>query len=159
MIQINITINGQEFELQVEPTLTLLDVLRELGAYSVKKGCGEGECGSCGVLIDGIYCKSCLILAGQANGREITTVEALGNINDPHPLQTAFVEEGAVQCGYCIPSMLLAAHALLEDNPNPDEHAIREGLDGNLCRCTGYVKQIVAVKRAVTEMRGGVDND
>ncbi|MBU1538127.1 (2Fe-2S)-binding protein, partial [Myxococcota bacterium] len=153
MISISFVVNGQYFDdISVEPNQTLLDFLRELGVKSVKKGCGEGDCGACGVIIDGIYVKSCLVLAAQANGREILTVESLGTVEEPHPLQVAFVDEGAVQCGYCIPSMLLAAERLLNRIPDPDENEIRQALDGNLCRCTGYVKQISAVQKAAQMM-------
>ncbi|MBU1218267.1 (2Fe-2S)-binding protein [Myxococcota bacterium] len=153
MIQISLNINGEDFDVDVSPDLTLLDLLRELGFHSVKKGCGEGDCGACGVIMDGIYCKSCLVLAMQANGRDVFTVESMGDVNDPHPLQQAFVDEGAVQCGYCIPSMLLAADVLLSENEDPTDDEIKEALDGNLCRCTGYVKQIAAVKKAAKMMR------
>lgn len=159
MIPISLVVNGQYFdEIMVEPNQTLLDLLREMGVKSVKKGCGEGDCGACGVILDDVYVKSCLILAGQADGREVQTVEAMGDVEDPHPLQQAFVDEGAVQCGYCIPSMLLAAESLLRKNPDPNEGEIREALDGNLCRCTGYVKQIKAVQKAAQMMKEG-DND
>ncbi|MBN2723020.1 MAG: (2Fe-2S)-binding protein [Deltaproteobacteria bacterium] len=153
MIQITVNVNGEDFDVDVMPELTLLDLLRELGFHSVKKGCGEGDCGACGVILDGIYCKSCLVLAMQADGRSVLTVESMGNVDEPHPLQKAFVDEGAVQCGYCIPSMLLAADALLSENEDPTDDEIKEALDGNLCRCTGYVKQINAVKKAAKVLR------
>lgn len=153
MIPIQLDINGQTVALEVAPELTLLDLLRDLGVTSVKKGCGEGDCGACGVLLDGVYVKSCLVLAAVANGRRVETVESLGDIDNPHPLQTAFVDAGAVQCGFCIPSMLLAAKSILDAHPEPTDEEIREGLDGNLCRCTGYVKQIEAVKNAAVVMR------
>lgn len=153
MIPIQLDINGQTVALEVAPELTLLDLLRDLGVTSVKKGCGEGDCGACGVLLDGVYVKSCLVLAAVANGRRVETVESLGDVDNPHPLQTAFVEAGAVQCGFCIPSMLLAAKNILDAHPEPTDEEIREGLDGNLCRCTGYVKQIEAVKNAAVVMR------
>ena len=153
MIPIQLEINGQTIEMEVAPDLTLMDLLRAVGMSSVKKGCGEGECGACGVLLDGLYVKSCLVLAAQANGRRVETVESLGSVENPHPLQTAFVEAGAVQCGFCIPSMLLASKSLIERHPEPTEEEIREGLDGNLCRCTGYVKQIEAVRNAAAVMK------
>lgn len=153
MIPIQLDINEQTVALEVAPELTLLDLLRDLGVTSVKKGCGEGDCGACGVLLDGVYVKSCLVLAAVANGRRVETVESLGDVDNPHPLQTAFVEAGAVQCGFCIPSMLLAAKNILDAHPEPTDEEIREGLDGNLCRCTGYVKQIEAVKNAAVVMR------
>ncbi len=153
MIPIQMEINGQTIEMEVAPDLSLLDLLRAVGVDSVKKGCGEGDCGACGVLLDGVYVKSCLILAAQASGRRVETVESLGNVEHPHPLQTAFVEAGAVQCGFCIPSMLLAARSVIEAHPEPTVEQIKEGLDGNLCRCTGYVKQIEAVQTAARVMK------
>ncbi len=153
MIPIQMEINGQTIEMEVAPDLSLLDLLRAVGVASVKKGCGEGDCGACGVLLDGVYVKSCLILAAQASGRCVETVESLGNVEHPHPLQTAFVDAGAVQCGFCIPSMLLAAKSVIEEYPEPTGDQIREGLDGNLCRCTGYVKQIEAVQTAARVMK------
>lgn len=153
MIPIQMEINGQTIEMEVAPDLSLLDLLRAVGVDSVKKGCGEGDCGACGVLLDGVYVKSCLILAAQASGRRVETVESLGNVEHPHPLQTAFVEAGAVQCGFCIPSMLLAAKSVIEAHPEPTVEQIKEGLDGNLCRCTGYVKQIEAVQTAARVMK------
>ncbi|MDA3862466.1 MAG: (2Fe-2S)-binding protein [Deltaproteobacteria bacterium] len=153
MIKVSLTVNGKKHEKETAPDTSLLDFLRSIGVKSVKKGCGKGECGACGVIMDGVYCKSCIVLAIQANGTEIKTVESLGNAQNPHPLQTSFVDEGAVQCGYCIPSMLLAAKNMLDKNPEPDEKEIRKSLDGNLCRCTGYVKQIAAVKKAAKIMR------
>jgi aerobic carbon-monoxide dehydrogenase small subunit len=158
MIPVEITINDQYFSLEVEPEMTLLELLREIGVKSVKKGCGEGDCGACGIIMDGVYLKSCLLLALQADGRDIRTVEAMGTVEEPHVLQTSFVDAGAVQCGYCIPSMLLAAEQLLVENPKPNDDEIKEALDGNLCRCTGYVKQIDAVRNAAKIMEEG-DNE
>ncbi|MFP4498000.1 MAG: (2Fe-2S)-binding protein [Vulcanimicrobiota bacterium] len=153
-MKINVIINGEKKEWQVDPSESLLDVLRREGYKSVKKGCNEGNCGTCTVLIDKKAVKSCVYLAGQAHNREITTVEGLGTISEPHPIQKHFVEKGAVQCGYCIPGMILSTHALLEENSNPTEEDVKEALDGNLCRCTGYVKQVEAVMAAAEEKRG-----
>lgn len=129
--------------------MRLLDVLREvLGLTGTKEGCGEGECGACTVLVDGKPVDSCLVLIGQVQGRAITTIEGLSNGKELHPLQQAFIDEGAIQCGYCTPGMILAAKALLDSNPNPGEEEIRRSISGNLCRCTGYQKIIKAVQAA-----------
>lgn len=151
-IPIEITVNGEKRFIEVKPNRTLLDVLREdLGLTGAKKGCGEGKCGSCTVLMDGRPVDSCLILAPQADGAEILTIEGLTGI-EPHPLQRAFVEKGAVQCGFCTPGMILTAKALLDLHPGPQEDEIREAVAGNLCRCTGYIKIVEAVKAcAVSE--------
>ena len=140
-------LNGQRVSLDVAGSRRLLDVLREsLGFTGTKEGCGEGECGACSVLIDGEVVNSCLVAAGQVDGCSVVTVEGLalpdGTLS---PLQQAFNERGAAQCGICTPGMLLAAHALLEENPRPSEDEVRVGLAGNLCRCTGYTKIIDAV--------------
>ncbi len=146
--QITIAVNGQEHRLTVESHRTLLQVLRdELGLTGTKDGCGEGDCGACTVLLDGQPVNSCLVLAPQADGHQIVTVEGL-RLDGPHPLQQAFVEEGAVQCGFCTPGLLMAAKALLDRNPHPSEEEIKRALSGNLCRCTGYVKVIKAVLKA-----------
>ena len=141
-------LNGQETSVEIDPAEGLLDLLRRLGLTSPKRGCEDGACGACSVLVDGALYNACLLFAAQVQDREVLTVEGLGTIASPHPLQTAFVEEGAVQCGYCMPGMLLAAKALLDRRPDPTEQEINEALDGNLCRCTGYVKPVVAVKKA-----------
>jgi aerobic-type carbon monoxide dehydrogenase small subunit (CoxS/CutS family) len=154
-MEIKVTINNAEKTVEIKPGETLLDLLRRIGYKSVKRGCNEGHCGSCTVLIDGKTVKSCVYMAGQAHNRKITTIEGIGTSENPHPLQRHFVEKGAVQCGFCIPGMILSAKALLEENPSPTEEEIKEGLDGNWCRCTGYVKQIEAVQAAAAEMRGG----
>ncbi|HPZ09480.1 MAG TPA: (2Fe-2S)-binding protein [Candidatus Eremiobacteraeota bacterium] len=145
---LTVTINGEKRKFEISPGDTLLEVLRREGYYEVKKGCGTGNCGTCTVLLDGIAVTSCTKLAGLVEGREVVTIAGIGTPDNPHPLQEAFVEEGAVQCGYCIPGMILSAKALLDNNPNPTEEEIKESLDGNLCRCTGYVNQIKAVKLA-----------
>ncbi|MBN2493627.1 MAG: (2Fe-2S)-binding protein [Deltaproteobacteria bacterium] len=151
-MEIHVKVNDKPVTWNVSPGEKLLDVLRRDGYLSVKFGCGEGDCGACTVLVDGRAMRACLLLAGQVEGRAITTVEALGTPDAPHPLQTAFVECGAVQCGYCTPGMLLAAYALLRENPKPSEEDVREALDGNLCRCTGYKKIIEAVLLAAERM-------
>ncbi|MCY3413691.1 MAG: (2Fe-2S)-binding protein [Candidatus Heimdallarchaeota archaeon] len=147
------TINGERKSFEVEPNTLLMDFLRHHGYYGVKNGCAEGTCGSCTVLIDNKPMKSCILFVGQVQNKSITTIEGLGTPEHPHPLQDEFVEFGAVQCGYCIPGMILSAHALLLKNPDPSEEEIKRGLDGNLCRCTGYVKQIDAVKAAAKRIK------
>jgi carbon-monoxide dehydrogenase small subunit len=144
-------INGKRCEFSVKADEMLLDVLRREGVTDVKEGCREGECGACVVLLDGEPVNSCLLLAPKADEREITTVAGLGTVGNPHPLQKIFVEEGAVQCGFCTPGLILSTKALLDRNPSPDEDEIREALDGHLCRCTGYVKILNAVRRAAKE--------
>lgn len=147
-MEIALTVNGQRVVVEIDPTEHLLDTLRGLGLTGAKHGCGEGTCGACTVLLDGQPVLGCLTFSAQAAEREVTTVEALGTPSEPHPLQRSFVEHGAVQCGYCTPGMLLSTKALLERNPRPSEDEIKRALDGNLCRCTGYVKIIAAVKAA-----------
>ncbi len=145
-VPINITVNGEEFHLEVKPNRVLLDVLREdLGLTGTKKGCGMGKCGACTVLLDGRPVHSCLLLAAQADRRRITTIEGIAG-EAPHPLQAAFVEKGAVQCGFCTPGMINAAKALLDGNPDPDEAAIKSAIAGNLCRCTGYNQIVAAIQ-------------
>ncbi|MFN4133292.1 MAG: (2Fe-2S)-binding protein [Candidatus Hadarchaeales archaeon] len=146
-------INGVKKVLSFEPHERLLDVLRR-EYKSVKRGCETGHCGACVVLLDGKPVKSCMMFAAQAMGKEITTVEGLGTVHNPHPIQKAFVEAGAVQCGFCTPAMILCAKALLDENPRPTEDEIRKALDGVLCRCTGYVKIIEAVKIAAERIGG-----
>jgi aerobic-type carbon monoxide dehydrogenase small subunit (CoxS/CutS family) len=145
-------VNGQMRQVAIRGDEVLLDVLRSLGFTEVKEGCREGACGSCLVLLDGVLVNSCQVMAGSAAGREITTVKGIGTIHEPHPIQEAFVQAGAVQCGFCTPSMVLAVFALLKKVPQPDEERIRRALDGNLCRCTGYVKIIEAVKLAAERL-------
>jgi len=125
----------------------------ELGMKGTKKGCDSGHCGACTVIMDGKTINACLVLAVQADGKEILTIEGLSSGGKLHPLQEAFVEEGAVQCGFCVPGMILSAKALLDEKDDPSEEEIREALSGNLCRCTGYVKIIKAVQKAATLMR------
>jgi len=147
------SINGEEVTVSFRPDDTLLAVLRKYGFTEVKEGCREGECGSCVVLLDGMLVNSCQVFAASVRDKKITTVKGLGTMHEPHPIQTAFVEVGAVQCGFCTPGMICAAYALLEKNPDPDETEIRQALDGNLCRCTGYVKIIEAVRLAARRIR------
>jgi aerobic-type carbon monoxide dehydrogenase small subunit (CoxS/CutS family) len=149
-----LNINGDDYELAVAPSHTLLEVLREeAGLTGTKHGCEQGECGLCTVLIDGRPQFSCLTLAIEAQGSEIRTVEGLARGGELHPLQQAFGETGASQCGYCSPGMLMSAQALLERNPAPSRTEIREALAGNLCRCTGYQAIIEAVELAAARMR------
>jgi len=149
-----LNINGDAYELAVAPTHTLLEVLREdAGLTGTKHGCEQGECGLCTVLIDGRPQFSCLTLAIEAEGAEIRTVEGLATNGELHPLQQAWGETGASQCGYCTPGMLMSAQALLERNPSPNRTEIREALAGNLCRCTGYQAIIEAVELAAERMR------
>jgi aerobic-type carbon monoxide dehydrogenase small subunit (CoxS/CutS family) len=139
-------INGEHVELEIPQDLRLIDVLRDyLGLTGTKEGCSEGECGACTVLIDGEPFNSCLVFALQVENKNILTIEGLGNYQKLHPLQEAFLEYGAVQCGYCTPGMLLATKALIDKNPNPSEEEIKVAISGNLCRCTGYSKIIEAV--------------
>lgn len=153
-MKIDLTVNGIAKTFEIRGNETLLDLLRREGYKSPKRGCSEGHCGSCTVLMDGRAVKSCVILAGQAHKRSVTTIDGIGTNENPHPLQKHFVEKGAVQCGFCIPGMILSAKALLDENLSPSEEDVREALDGNLCRCTGYVKQLEAVMSAAEEMRG-----
>ena len=148
-IQVRCTVNGRQEILNTPPYRTLLEVLREeLGLTGAKEGCGSGDCGACTVLVDGAPVSSCLMLAGQAEGSSITTVEGLSFGTDLHPVQAAFAEHGAVQCGFCIPGMIMAAVALLQENPQPTDDDIRWGIAGNLCRCTGYSKIVDAIRAA-----------
>jgi carbon-monoxide dehydrogenase small subunit len=150
---IEFVVNGKKEQLDVKPSDILLDVIRDrLHLYGTKRGCGKGECGSCTVLINGEPVNSCIYLAVRADGKEITTIEGLGSADNLHPLQRAFVMEGALQCGYCGTGMLMSAKALLDRTPDPSEKEIREGLAGNLCRCSGYVKIVKAVKSAAREL-------
>lgn len=150
---LELTVNGEKYSFEVEADLRLVDLLRNhLQLLGTKEGCGKGECGACTVLMDGKSVASCLVLALQANGTDILTVEGLGGEVALHPLQQAFIQYGAVQCGFCTPGMLMSAKFLLDNNPRPSREEIRAGLAGNLCRCTGYVKIIDAIE-AVAEGR------
>ena len=149
MVSLTMTLNGEEVTIEVGPDALLVDVLRDqLELTGTKEACGEGECGACTVLLDGEPVTSCLVPALKAQGREVMTVEGLASGGELHPLQKAFIEHGAVQCGYCTPGMLMSAKALLDRNPHPTEGEIRQAISGNLCRCTGYVKIVEAIKAA-----------
>ncbi len=147
--ELKFILNGNEVEVMVDEKDLLVDMLRnKLGLTGTKKACGTGDCGACTVLIDGKPARSCITLACMIEGKNITTIEGLGDADNPHPIQQAFVEEGAVQCGYCTPGMILTVKALLDENQNPTEKEIKLALSGNFCRCTGYTKIIKAVKTA-----------
>ncbi|MDI6762319.1 MAG: (2Fe-2S)-binding protein [Thermodesulfobacteriota bacterium] len=147
--EIQLDVNGKSYSISVFPQETLLEVLREnLGLIGTKEGCSEGECGVCTVLLDGLPVRSCLLLAVDVRGGKITTIEGLSEKGVLHPIQKAFIEHGAIQCGFCTPGMILSAKALLDGNPFPSEEEIRIGLSGNLCRCTGYIKIFKAVQGA-----------
>ena len=151
--KMELQVNGRVYEVFVEPWKTLLEVLREeLGLTGVKMGCDDGNCGACTVIVDGKAIKSCLMLVPQAKGKKILTIEGLGSEENLHPLQQAFIEYFAVQCGFCTPGMILAAKALLDESPSATEEEIREGLHGNICRCTGYVKIVEAIEAARDKM-------
>ncbi len=154
-MNIELDINGETVSVSADPGSTLLTVLRANGHTEVKNGCGEGDCGACMVLLDGKAVPSCQVLAASAAGRKIRTVKALGNLHEASILQRSFIEEGAVQCGFCTSGMLISAWALLAENPDPSEDDILHALDGNLCRCTGYVKIVRAVRRAARELAAG----
>ncbi len=144
---INLTINQLAYEIAVEPNKTLADLLRyDLKLTGTKKGCDTGDCGACTVIMNGDPVNSCLVLAVQANGSQIETVEGLSTDEGIHPIQNAFVEKGAIQCGYCTPGMIMSTKSLLDKKPNPSEQEIREGISGNLCRCTGYTKIFEAIE-------------
>ena len=152
--ELNFTVNGQSYEVLIKPKTLLIDVLRdELSLTGTKTSCQDSYCGACTVILDGKAVKSCSILALQANGKEVTTIEGLADGDKLHPVQQAFVDYFAIQCGYCTPGMILAAKALLDRNPNPTEDEVRQGLRGNLCRCTGYFKIIDAVLAARDKMK------
>ena len=148
-LEVHYTINGRKHEAYIEPNRTLLDVVRDdLRLTGAKEGCGTGDCGACSMIVDGKLVTACLMLAPQANGAEITTIEGVAENGTLHPVQQAFLDKGAVQCGLCIPGMILAGKALLDQNPTPDEHEIREAIAGNLCRCTGYTTIVEAIAAA-----------
>ena len=153
-VLIELYVNQHQYRLTVKPSATLLDVLRQdLGLKGTKRGCDQGHCGACTVILNGRAVKACTLLAVQADGKSITTIEGLSSGDQLHPLQEAFVEEGAIQCGFCTPGMILSAKALLDEAPEPSEQEIREALSGNLCRCTGYVKIVKAVQKAALVTR------
>ena len=153
---INLKVNGESHAIEIDTKDLLLQVLREnLGLTGTKEGCGTGECGACTVLVDGEPVNSCLYLAVRADGKTVVTIEGLAEGGRLHPLQQAFIDQAAVQCGFCAPGMLLSAKALLDRNPRPTEREIREGIAGNICRCTGYVKVVKAMKQASEMMSAG----
>ena len=149
-----LTVYGRTHVVVLAPNTTLLEALRDLGYTDVKNGCEKGDCGACAVLLDGAAVNSCLVLAWQAEGVEIVTGSGLGTIENPHPIQEAFADAGAVQCGYCTPGMVVATKELLDRNRDPTEAEIREAVSGNLCRCTGYGQIIEAVRLAAERLRG-----
>lgn len=153
-MKIDVTINGVATCLEAPGNAVLLDVLRRNGYVSVKEGCRAGPCGACTVLVDGRPILSCLTMVGQVHGRRLETVEGLGTVDEPHPLQQALVDAAGVQCGFCTPGLLLSAKALLDRNPDPTDAEIARAIDGNLCRCTGYVKIIDGVRSAARSLRG-----
>ena len=152
-IELSLIVNGERHEVRTEAHRTLLDVLRtDLGFTGTKENCLEAECGVCTVLLDGAAMNACILLAAECQGREVLTIEGLAREGELHPLQRAFIDHGAVQCGYCIPGMILAAKAYLDEHPSPTEAEVREALAGNLCRCTGYQKIAEAVLAAAGEL-------
>jgi aerobic carbon-monoxide dehydrogenase small subunit len=159
-ILVNLEINGEGFHVAVSPTAYLIDVLREtIGLLGTKKGCGIGDCGACTVLIDGKPALACLTLAVACAGKDITTIEGISKGSELHPVQKAFIDKGAVQCGFCTPGMVLSSKALLDENPRPTREEIKTALAGNLCRCTGYVKIVEAVEHAGKLLAGEVSDE
>jgi aerobic-type carbon monoxide dehydrogenase small subunit (CoxS/CutS family) len=150
---LTVTIDGTPRVLPIRPDDNLLDLLRREGVTSVKRGCGEGYCGACAILVDGRLLNACRLLAPQVEGCTITTAAGIGTVFHPHPIQRALVEEGAVQCGFCTPGWVVATKSLLDDIPNPTYEEICAAMDGNLCRCTGYVKPLAAIERAADSLR------
>jgi aerobic carbon-monoxide dehydrogenase small subunit len=155
-VPVHITVNGERHDLDVEPRLLLVHLLRDrLGLTGTHVGCDTSNCGACTVHLDGESVKSCTVLAVQADGGEVTTIEGMGSMESLHPLQEAFWANHGLQCGYCTPGMIMAAADLLQRNPSPSEEEIRHGLEGNLCRCTGYQNIVIAVQDAAGKMAGG----
>jgi carbon-monoxide dehydrogenase small subunit len=149
--KITLRVNEQEYEVYTEPKTTLVDLLRnELGLTGTNKGCGTGDCGACTVIMNGNAVNSCLVFALDAAGAEITTIEGLADSDSLHPLQQAFIDEGAAQCGFCTPGMILTAKDFLDKHPNPTEEDFKLSISGNLCRCTGYTKIVKAIKKVAT---------
>ncbi len=156
MKTIELTINKIDYKVDVDGNMRLLDLLRDkLGLTGTMEGCGEGECGACTIIMDGETVNSCMVMAFQAEGSNITTIEGLEENGILHPVQQAFMDEGAVQCGFCIPGMVLSTKAVIDKNPHPTRDELREGISGNLCRCTGYNKAIDAGERAVKYIEEG----
>lgn len=156
MTNINLKVNGKDYEVEVDGKMTLTHLLRDkLGLMGTKIGCGEGECGACTVIMNGQTVASCLVLAFQADESEVITIEGIGGKTGDHPIQKAFIEVGAVQCGFCIPGMVLSAKALLDKIADPSEEEIREAISGNICRCTGYEKIVEAIHLAAQNINKG----
>ena len=154
MTECKLLVNNKEYKVNIESNWTLLYVLREvLGLTGTKEGCGTSDCGACKVIVDGKAVNSCSLKAIKQEGKKIETIEGLGDSNNLHPIQEAFVEAGAIQCGFCTPGMIMSTKVLLDNNPNPTEDEIREGISKNLCRCTGYVKIVEAVELASKKLR------
>ncbi|HPG29243.1 MAG TPA: (2Fe-2S)-binding protein [bacterium] len=154
MKKISFLLNGEKKEFEIDPNERLLGLLRRNGYKGTKYGCLEGACGTCTVIMDGKAVDSCMVFAFQAEGREITTIESLDKENEPHEIQKALIEEGAVQCGYCTPGIVLSAKAMFDENPTPDDETIKIQMDGNFCRCTGYEKIWSAMKKISAKHRG-----
>jgi carbon-monoxide dehydrogenase small subunit len=158
--QLDLLVNGDHYHLLVDPHVSLLDVLRNnLGLTGTKEGCGDGECGACTVMVNGDPVNSCLMLAVQAQGKEITTIEGLAANGELDPVQKAFISHGAIQCGYCTPGMIMMAKSILDKNPDPSEEEIRSRLIGNLCRCTGYEKIVEAVRSLARSDEGRYEHE
>jgi aerobic-type carbon monoxide dehydrogenase small subunit (CoxS/CutS family) len=152
-MNINLTIDGEKVEFDVHPKDLLLDILRDAGYVGVKRGCSSGDCGACAVIVDGKAVNTCIMFAVQVDGSKVTTVQGIGNPKEPSPVQREMTDAGGVQCGFCVPGIVVSATALIDENPEPTEAELREALDGNLCRCTGYVKQLDSILGAVKEER------
>ncbi len=153
-VDITLNVNGGNYQLEIEPHRTLVEVLRDtLGFTGTKKSCNEGECGACTVIMDGKPVASCLVLALDAQGKKILTIEGLAQGEELHPIQVAFVRKGGIQCGFCTPGMIMSAKALLDKNPNPTTGEVRKAIAGNLCRCTGYQQIVDSIMSAAEEMR------
>ncbi|MBI2953081.1 MAG: (2Fe-2S)-binding protein [Chloroflexi bacterium] len=158
MKSIKLEINGVQHEVEVAPWRTLLEVIREeLQMTGTKEGCGLGECGACSVLMDGKTVNSCLVLAAEANGKRITTIEGLAQAERLHPIQQSFIDNGGFQCGFCTPGMIMSTKVMLDDNPNPTDDEIKKGISGNLCRCTGYAKIFDSIRAAKVAMAASSD--
>jgi carbon-monoxide dehydrogenase small subunit len=156
---LSLTVNETNYEVAVTPWQTLLDVLRDdLGLIGTKRGCGVGTCGVCTVIIDGKAILSCLTLAIECEGLSITTIEGISSPDSLHPIQKSFIENGAIQCGFCTPGIIMTSKALLDENPNPNDHEIKEALAGTFCRCTGHIKIIEAVKKVAPPVNGEENN-